>query len=149
VAQVDGELTALAADSGRIAARTDAGIRLLTAAGKVVRDLPVVARAAALSGAGLVLRTADAVEVWDTGSGQRTDRFPAPKGVTLQDLEGDILVTAAGETVTLRKLGTGHTATFKTDGRAKAALEEPGLYLAGTRRVTFTPMREVLRRLGS
>jgi hypothetical protein len=149
VAQADGELTALAAGSGRIAARTDKGVRVLTAAGKVVRDLPVAAKAAALSGNRLALRTADAVEVYDTGSGQRTDRFAVPKAVTLQDLEGDILVTASGKTVTLRKLGNGHTVAFGTVGPAKAALEPPGLYLAGSRRVTFTPMRDVLRRLGS
>jgi Tol biopolymer transport system component len=149
VAQADGELTVLAAGSGRIAARTDQGVRVLTAAGKVVRDLPVAAKAAAVSGTQLAIRTADAVEVWDTGSGQRNARFPVPKAVTLQDLGGDILVTASGKTVTLRKLGNGHTAVFGTVGPAKAALEEPGLYLAGTRRVTFTPMREVLRRLGS
>ena len=149
VAQAEGELTVLAAGSGRIAARTDQGVRMLTAAGKDVRDLPVAARAAALSGNRLALRTADAVEVYDTGSGQRTDRFAVPKAVTLQDLEGDILVTASGKTVTLRKLGNGHTVAFGTVGPAKAALEPPGLYLAGSRRVTFTPMRDVLRRLGS
>jgi hypothetical protein len=148
VAQADGALTVLAAGTGRIVARTDDGIRLLTAAGKVVQDLPVAATAAALSGNRLALRTADAVEVYDVVSGRRTDRFPVPKTVTLEDLEGDILVTAAGQTVTLRKLGNGQTATFETDGRAKAALEKPGLYLAGTRRVTFTPMKQVLRRLG-
>jgi Tol biopolymer transport system component len=149
VAQADGALSVLAAGSGRIAARTDDGVRLLTATGKVVRDLLVPARAAALSGNRLALRTADAVEVYDTASGERTDRFAVPKAVTLADLEGDILVTASRTTVTLRKLGNGHTAVFTTTGRAKAALEPPGLYLAGTRRVTFTPMREVLRRLGS
>lgn len=149
VAQADGRLTVLAADAGRIVARTDDGVRLLAAAGKTLRDLPVAATAAALSGNRLAVRTAAAVEVYDAGSGRRTDLFPVSKAVTLEDLEGDILVTASGETVTARRLGTGHTATFRTAGRAKAALEEPGLYLAGTRRVTFTPMREVLRRLGS
>jgi WD40-like Beta Propeller Repeat len=149
VAQADGKLSVLAAGSGRIAARTDDGVRVLTTTGKVVRDLPVAARAAALSGNRLALRTADAVEVYDTVSGKQTDRFAVPKNVTLADLEGDILVTASGATVTLRKLESGHRAAFTTTGRAKAALEPPGLYLAGTRRVTFTPMREVLRRLGS
>jgi hypothetical protein len=149
VAQADGKLSALAAGSGRIAARTEDGFKLLTAVGKVVRDLPVAARAAALSGNRLALRTADAVEVYDTVSGKRTDRFTVPKAVMLADLEGDILVTASGTAVTLRKLENGHRAAFTTTGLAKAALEPPGLYLAGTRRVTFTPMREVLRRLGS
>jgi Tol biopolymer transport system component len=149
VAQADGELTVLAAGSGRIAARTDQGVRLLTAEGKVVRDFPVAAKAAAVSGNRLAVRVADAVEVYDTGSGRRTDRFPVPKAVSLQDLEGDILVTVSGTTATLRKLGNGRTATYQTAGPAKAALEAPGLYVAGAHRVTFTPMREVLRRLGS
>jgi Tol biopolymer transport system component len=149
VAQADGKLSVLAAGTGRIAARTDQGVRLLTAAGKVLRDFPVTATAAALSGNRLALRTGEAVEVYDTASGRRTDRFPVPKAVKLQDLEGDILVTASGKTVTLRKLGNGHTVAFRTVGRAKGAIEKPGLYLAGARRVTFMPMREVLRRLGS
>ena len=148
VAQADGELRVLAVDAGRIAARRDDGVRLLNAAGGVLRDFPVPATAAALSGNRLALRTADAVEIYDTGSGQRTERFPARKAVSLQDLEGDILVTASGKTVTLRRLGDGRTATLRTDGPAKGKLEQPGLFLAGAHRVTFTPMHTVLRRLG-
>ena len=148
VAEADGKLSVLAADAGRIAARTDGGIRLLTAAGKVLRDFPVTATAAALSGNRLALRTADAVEVYDVGSGQRTDRFVVGKAVTLEDLEGDILATAGGKTVSLRKLGNGRTVAFGTVGPAKAAIEKPGLFLAGSHRVTFTPMQDVLRRLG-
>jgi WD40-like Beta Propeller Repeat len=149
VARADGKLSVLAVDAGRIAARIDRGTRLLTAAGQVVRDFPVVPTAAALSGNRLAIRTTDAVEVYDADSGRRTDRLPVPKAVMLEDLEGDILVTASGTTVTLRKLSNGRTAAFETAGRAKAALEKPGLYLAGTHRVTFTPMRDVQRRLGS
>ena len=149
VAEADGALSVLAADAGRIAARTDEGVRLLTATGKVLRDFPVIAKAAALSGNRLALRTADAVEVYDVGSGRRTDRFVVGKAVTLQDLEGDILATAGVKTVSLRKLGNGRTVAFGTVGPAKAALEKPGLFLAGSHRVTFTPMQDVLRRLGS
>jgi Tol biopolymer transport system component len=148
VARADAQLTVLAVGAGRITARTGAGIRLLTAAGKVLRDFPVAATAAALSGNRLAIRTTDAVEIYDTGTGQRTDRFPVPKAVSLQDLEGDILVTASGETVTLHRLGDGRILTLHTDGRAKAKLEQPGLYLAGAHRVTFTQMKDVLRRLG-
>ena len=149
VAEADGALSVLAADAGRIAARTDEGVRLLTATGKVLRDFPVIAKAAALSGNRLALRTADAVEVYDVGSGRRTDRFVVGKAVTLQDLEGDILATAGVKTVSLRKLGNGRTVAFGTVGPAKAAIEKPGLFLAGSHRVTFTPMQDVLRRLGS
>ncbi len=148
VARADGRLTVLAVDAARVAARTDDGIRLLSVAGKALRDFPIAATAGALSGNRLALRTADAVEIYDTGTGQRTDRIPLAKAATLEDLEGDILVTASGDTVTLRRLGNGRTLTLRTDGRAKAALERPGLYLAGARRVAFTPMRDVLRRLG-
>ncbi len=148
VAQAAGELRVLAVDAGRIAARTDDGVKLLNAAGGVLGDFPVPATAAALSGNRLALRTADAVEIFDTGSGHRTHRFPVPKAVSLQDLEGDILVTASGKTVSLRRLGDGRTATLHTDGPAKGKLEQPGLFLAGAHRVTFTPMHDVLRRLG-
>jgi hypothetical protein len=149
VGEADGELTVLAVDSARVAARTDDGVRLISLAGKALRDFPVTSTAAALSGDRLALRTTDAVEIYDTGTGQRTDRIPLAKAATLEDLEGDILVTASGDTVTLRRLGDGRTLTLRTDGRAKAALERPGLYLAGARRVAFTPMRDILRRLAA
>jgi TolB protein len=149
VARADGRLTVLAVDAERVAARTDDGVRLLSVAGKALRDLPVAATAAALSGGRLALRTTDAVQIYDAGTGQRTDRIPLAKAATLEDLEGDILVTASGGTVTLRRLGDGRTLTPRTDGRANAALERPGLYLAGARRVAFTPMRDILRRLGA
>jgi dipeptidyl aminopeptidase/acylaminoacyl peptidase len=147
VAHADGELRVLAVDSGRIAAGTGDGVRLLSDDGKLLRDLPAAGSAAALSGNRLALRTVDAVEVYDTGSGRRTDRFPVPRAVKLDDLEGDILVTASGATVTLRRLGDGRTTEIHTRGAAQAELEQPGLFVAGIRRVTFMSMQEVLRRL--
>jgi hypothetical protein len=149
VANADGELTVLAVDAGRIVVRTEDGIRLLTKAGKVVRDIPLRGvRKAALSGDRLAAKTAAAIHIYDAGSGDLSDRLPAPSPVTLEDLDRDILVTASGGTVTLRRLGDGRATTFHTGGVAHAQLEPPGLFAAGARRVTFTPMRDVLRRLG-
>ena len=148
VAKADGELSVLAVDTGRVAVRTKSGVRLLTESGRVLRDFTVKASAAALSGKRLAVRRADAVEVYETGSGQVTGRFPVAKGVRLEDLEGDILVTASGAAVTLRSLANGRTITIRTRGTARAQLESPGLFVAGAHRVTFTPMRAVLRRLG-
>jgi len=148
VAQADGELSVLAVDGGRIAVRSADGVRLLTAAGKTLRDFAVEATAATLSGTYLALRTADAVEVYDTGSGRLMTRLPVAKAVSLEDLEGSILVTASGTTATLRRLADGRTVTLRTDGAAKAKLTAAGLFLAGTHRVTFLPLRDVLRRLG-
>jgi hypothetical protein len=77
VAKAAGELSVLAVDAGRIAARTESGIRLLTAGGRVLQDLPVRASAAALSRNRLAVRTRDAVEVYDAGSGvSRTTSLP-------------------------------------------------------------------------
>jgi hypothetical protein len=149
VAKADGELSILAVDTGRVAVRTKSGVRLLTESGRVLRDFTVKASAAALSGKRLAVRRADAVEVYDAGSGQLTARFPVAKGVRLEDLEGDILATASGTAVTLRSLGNGRTITIRTRGIARAQLEPPGLFVAGAHRVTFTPMSTVLRRLGS
>jgi len=129
--------------------RTDEGVRLFTAGGKVLRDFPIDASAAALSGKRLALRTANAVEVYDTDSGRLTNRFPFPKAVSLEDLDGDLLVAASGETVTLRRLADGRTTTVRTVGAARAQLEPPGLFVAGARSLTFLPMREVRHRLGS
>lgn len=147
VVEANGELTVLAADAGRIAVRTETGVRLLGARGQALGELAVKARSAALSGSRLAVRTADAVEIYDIGSGQLTARFPAAGNVRLEDLEGDILVTAAGGTVTLRRLGDGRATTIRPGGFARAQLEPPGLFVAAGRRATFTPMREVLRRL--
>jgi hypothetical protein len=138
----------LAVDSGRIAARTDHGVRLLTAGGNVLRDFAVEASTAALSGKRLAVQTAEAVELYDTDSGKLAARIPVPSSARLEDLEGDILVTASGATVTLRMLGDGPTTTIHTGGTARAQLEPPGLFVAGARSVTFTPMRDVLRLLG-
>ena len=146
VAKADSEVCVLAVDAGRIAVRTESGLSLLTAGGDVLREFDLRPRAAALSGNRLAVRTADGVEVYDTGSGQRSARFAGTGHLRLEDFDRDILVTALGRTVTLRRLGDGRTRTIRADGIAHAQLEPSGLFVAGGRRVTFTPMRDVLRR---
>lgn len=148
VAKADGPLTVLAVDAGRIVVATATGVRLLTSTGGVIRDFPASAREAMLSSNRLAVRTESAVEIYDVDSGRLLVRIPAAAGLRLEDLEGDVLVTASGSTVTLRRLGDGRTATFEAVGRARAQLEAPGLFVAGTRRLTFTAMADVLRRLG-
>ncbi|HYZ19287.1 MAG TPA: hypothetical protein VE615_07065 [Gaiellaceae bacterium] len=148
IARADGELTALAVDAGRVVARTIHGVQLLGAAGEVLQEFSVGVRQASLSGGRLVVRTTRAVEVYDVDSGDRLARLPAVAHLSLEDLDGDILVTAVGKSVTLRRLGDGRTTTIRAGGLAHAQLESSGLFVAGGRRVTFTPMREVLRRLG-
>ena len=148
VAHADGELSVLAVDAGRIAVRTDNGVSLLTATGRVLQDFAVKARTAALSGNRLAVRRAGAVEVYDTDSGELTAQFHAVPSLRLEDLDGGILVTGLGRMVTLRRLGDGRMRTIRTAGIAHAQLERPGLFVAAGRRVTFTPMRDVLRRLG-
>jgi hypothetical protein len=148
VARSDGQLLVLAADGRRIVARTDDGVRLLSASGSVLRDFPVEATAAALSGTRLALRTGSAVEIYDTGSGELAKRLPVANAVSLADLGGDILVTTSSSTVTLRRLADARTFALHTDGAAKAKLADRGLFFAGTHRVAFMPLRDVLRRLG-
>lgn len=134
---------------GSIAARTESGIKLLTGAGDVVQEIAVTGlEKAALSGKRLAVQTANAIEVYDTDTGQLSARFASLSGVRLEDLDRDILVTASGGTVTLRRLGDGSTTTIGAGRPAFAQLEPSGLFVAGSRRVTFTPMRDVLRRLG-
>jgi hypothetical protein len=148
VAMANGELTVLAVDAGRIAARTDHGVRLLTSRGGRLRDFPVTkATAAALSGNRLALRVPNAVEVYDTGTGELMKRFGVARSVRLEDLEHGILVTASGRTLTLRSLRDGRTATLRKRGIAHGQLEPSGLFIAAGRRVTFTPMSDVLLRL--
>jgi hypothetical protein len=152
VAHADGQLTVLAVDSGRIAARTDHGIRLLSSTGRRLLDLPVASvRGAALSGDRLALRVPGVFEIHDAGTGELLQSIPAQGSARLdrlEDLEQGILVTALSKTVTLRRLGDGRTATFELRGRAHAQLEPAGLFLAGGHRVTFTRIADVLARLG-
>ena len=149
IAKAANELTVLALDAGRIAARTESGIKLLTGAGDVVQEIAVTGvEKAALSGKRLAVQTTNAIEVYDTDTGQLSARFASLSGVRLEDLDRDILVTASGGTVTLRRLGDGSTTTIRAGRPAFAQLEPSGLFVAGARRVTFTPMRDVLRRLG-
>ncbi|HET8652179.1 MAG TPA: hypothetical protein VFM13_06375 [Gaiellaceae bacterium] len=149
LATAESELTLLAIDAGRIVVRTQSGITLMDTVGRVLRRLPSGARRAALSGDRLALRAGSAVEVYNTRTGSRTDRFPAGSGVSLEDLDGTIVVTAQGGTVALRRLGGGPTTRLHVVGNALAALEPAGLFVAGSRRVIFLPRSEVLRRLGA
>jgi hypothetical protein len=148
VAKADGELTVLAVDAGRIAVRTQSGVRLLTADGRALQEFDVSALGAALSGTRLAVRTASAIEVYDTRTGVLAARIGVPSGVRLQDLDRGILVTASSATVTLRRLGDGRARTLRVGRTALAQLEPSGLFVAGARRVTFMPMTDVLRRLG-
>jgi Tol biopolymer transport system component len=147
VAMESGPLAVLAVDAARIAVRTAAGIRLLSQTGAVLRNLPLKADVAVLSGDRLAVRTPTAVDVYDVATGRLTARVPVPQRATLEDLDGDVLVTASASMVTLRRLGDGRTATFEVTGRARAELEPPGLFVAGDRRLTFVPIAEVVRRL--
>jgi hypothetical protein len=151
VASANGELTVLAVDAGRIAARTDDGVRLMTGRGRFLRDFPVEdVRAAELSADRLALRVPGAVEIYDTGSGRLVSSFPVAGSARLdrlEDLDSGILVTAMGRTVTLRRLSDGRKATMQSPGVAHAQLEPAGLFVASGHRVTFTPRRDVLHML--
>jgi hypothetical protein len=95
VAKADGELTVLAVDAGRIAARTDRSVRLLTAGGGRLREVPVEGvRAAALSGNRLALRVQGGVSVYDTGSGELV--FREEGGNRLEDLRAASLSPPEG-----------------------------------------------------
>jgi hypothetical protein len=151
VARADSELTVLAVDAGRIAVRTHTGVRLYTAAGRVLRDIDIKpVAAAALSGNRLVMRDNDGFVIYDTRTGKLDSSLPGSEGQRLDDLERGIVVIAEGGTVGLRRLpdAGGGTGTIRAGRPALAQLERPGLFVAGARRVRFLPMRDVVRRLG-
>jgi dipeptidyl aminopeptidase/acylaminoacyl peptidase len=144
ILKADGEVSLLAVDARRIVVGTASGLHVLTTTGDPVRTLLVDAGAIALSGDRLAVETLEAIEVYDLRSGRRTRRFPTLSG--LQDLEGDLLVAAtSGGVPVVRSLRTGRQITFPEAGTA--LLERPGLFLTGSGRITFTPMRELRRRL--
>jgi hypothetical protein len=152
VARANGELTVLSVDAGRIVARTDHGVRLLTASGARIRDFAVEnVRGAALSEDRLALRVPGASDVYDVGSGELVRSFPAKGSARLdrlEDLQDGILVTAMRRTVTVRRVSDGKNLTIAARGKAYAKLEPAGLFVAGGHRVTFAPMADVLGRLG-
>jgi hypothetical protein len=149
VARANGELTVLDVDAGRIAARTDKGVRLISGDGRRLLDVPTMnVSGAALSGNRLAVRVPGSVGIYDTGSGELLDTIPVESRERIEDLKRGILVTANGKTVTLRRLSGGHTTRLRTPGYAHARLEGPGLFVAGGHRVTFVPMADILRRLG-
>lgn len=145
VTAAEKELALLAVDAGRLAVRTDDGISLITSSGRVLLELPGKPRGAALSGNRLALRMPEGVEVYDTRSGDLVARVPVADATKLADLQGQILVTTSGTTVTLRWLGTDGAVKIRARGAVIAQLEPSGLFVAAARRVTFTPMRDVLR----
>jgi hypothetical protein len=148
VARAHGRLTVLDVDAGRIAARTDKGVRLLTGAGRRLLDVPIKnVSAAALSANRLAVKVPGSLEIYDAGSGELLTTIPTQSGDRLEDLKAEILVIANGTTVTLRRLSDGHSAPLHAAGYARARLERPGLFIAGGRRVTFTPMADVRRTL--
>ena len=146
VAKIDGTATVLAVDSTRIVVATSTGAEVLTTGGRVVRSFPVTPKAAALSGGRLAVETDDAIDVYDVASGRRTAHFR--DATDLQDLEGDILVAAPSAGVILRRLGTGRAITVAAGTGVSAQLERQGLFVAGEHWITFTPLRELRRRLG-
>jgi hypothetical protein len=151
IAKANGELTLLAVDAGRVVVRTDSGVRVLTIGGRVVRNFPVAADAAALSGNRLAV-DADGIDVYAVASGRHLAGYPGASG--LKDLDGDILVTVEGRKITLRKLANGRTRTIAPRrGRVLAELERAGLYYSygsagGGGRVVFVPRSKVERWLG-
>ena len=148
VATAHGRLTVLDVDAGRIAARTDKGVRLLTGAGRRLLDVPIKnVSGAALSANRLAVKVPGSLEIYDAGSGELLTTIPTQSGDRLEDLKAEILVIANGKTVTLRRLSDGHSAPLHAAGYARARLERPGLFIAGGRRVTFTPMADVRRAL--
>ena len=147
VADRESELSVLAVDAGRVAARTQTGLRLLDTRGRTLRDFPVRPDAAGLSGNRLAVRTSSEILVYNTQTGVVSTRLVIrSEGARLEDLDHGILVTASGSTVTALRLGDGQIATFRVGGVARAQLEPSGLFIAGSRRVTFIPMRNLLRR---
>jgi hypothetical protein len=146
LAAAKGQLTVLAVDANRIVARTDHGIRLLTGEGGRLRDFPLRGvRSAALSGNQLAVLMNGGVSVYDTTSGELVFREDGVK--RLADLEHGILVTATSRKIILARFKSGRVMTIKTRGVPLAQLEPAGLFVAAGRRVTFTPMADVLRRL--
>ena len=150
VAEGTSELTALAVNTGRILVRTSDGVSVMTPTGRHVRDLPVDhVRAAALSGNRVALRVPGAIEIYDTGSGERVEHVPVSALTRLEDFDRGILVTAVKKSVKVRRLANGRTATIHTRGVPHARLETSGLFVAGGRHITFTPMGVLLRKTGN
>jgi hypothetical protein len=146
VLKAGAERTVLAVDGSRIVVRAEDGVMIVNVQGKLIREFPIDADAAALSGSRVALSTITGIEIYGIGSGAKTGHFPPS---ILEDLDGDILVTAAGSRVTLRNLASGRTTAIRAaHSIVSAQLERSGLFVATTQLATFTRMQDVIRRLG-
>ena len=104
-------------------------------------------RGAALSGERLALETPVGIEVYDLPSGRLTRRYTSFSD--LQALKGELLGTDSGGGYMVRRISDGRRTLFPPlADESFAELDSRGLFRAGGRRIVFTPMREILRRLG-
>jgi hypothetical protein len=150
VAKAASELSVLAVDAGRIAARTESGIRLLTAGGRVLQDLPVRAPRQPHSPA----------IGWRCERGTQS-RFTTPAPGS----HGPLRCREGRQTPGPRRRHSGHGLgqyfhasptrrspdehNSREPNNSGPARARGALLTAGARRVAFMPMREVLRRLGA
>ena len=148
VADAEGELRVLAVDAGRIVVASASGTTVFDADGLVVRELAVRAEAAALSGKRLALETSAAIELYDLRSGHLSRRYTSFSD--LKALVGDLLGADSGGGYTVRRISDGRRTLFSPLGdEGIAQLDARGLFRAGGRRIVFTPMAEILRRLAA
>jgi Tol biopolymer transport system component len=146
IATAKGPLDLLTVDAGRIVVATAREVRLISARGRVLRRFAIRADAAALSGTRLAVEGPTGITVYDIVSRRRVEHF-APREA-LAGLEAGILMTESTGGVTLRRLADGRRIALRVPDEGRAQFEPPGLYVATGHRITFTPMRKLLRRLG-
>jgi hypothetical protein len=138
-----GALKLLAVDSGRLVVATGSEVTVLTAHGRILRRFAIKADTAALSENQLAVEGTGGISVYEIKSARRVAHFAAAD--SLADLDAGILVYESRGGLTLRRLSDRRTVVLRTSGDVHAQLQRSGLFVASPHRITFTPMRELLR----
>jgi hypothetical protein len=129
ITRTNDTLTAISADSGRVAElHADGTVAVVSRGGRSEGHFYVgKARAIALRRGTLAALRRGSLDVYDTASGRLVHSWKVPAGARSVDLQYGIALLAAGRDVIAVNVTTGRTARlFHAPGRVAAQIEAPG-----------------------
>jgi len=128
----------------------DGAIELRTTGGKVLQKVAGGAglAEAALSTRRFLVHQGSTLQIYDSQSGAPAGVLAVPDGSKLVDTAAGLAVLLAGRSVFVLRLADGKVARLRVPGTGAvhAQLESSGLYHSATGRVTFIPLKQLLRR---
>jgi hypothetical protein len=124
---------------GYAAVLANGSVLTISLAGKVLHEFPFepgFVQDAVLAAPGLVVKTADGLEIHN---GESTRQIPLPRGSRFFGLSEGIVAYGTGRQLRLKRLTGGHDALFRTlEPRFQAQLGRRGIAFASGRTLGFT-----------